>query len=879
MFDIILEKMQKDTTQKFQAEARTVRYYRAVAIVHHLFTLGTGFIAYLMLVLGFLLADKYPKYGAKIAVAALVVAIGVLVASTLLKRDPAFLGVINRVMSKYASKVERARQSNPFFVQSCSALLLLYFPLCMLVIIAILSKSPWIAVSAGSSQMFMDSVKQMVTFTAILLPVQVALFTFMFAQLLGKYSSRIVGALYGAPAILLLWLYPVISLFFLNFACLYGYPESLKGVLAFFFASLNVICLVLTIWVANAGTQVDKVIIYVGNRFSQSVRRRIKRSFSEPARWQQLWALLNRLGLDWRDPDRMILFSPPAKAVAVTNLPLASLFNVANKAIAEGQHEVLVSALIGITNVIASYIEKRASYFGTTDPVISYTIDQMSSLLRASSKSSNEYLITEIVQHVGHGALVSLLIDPLPRKKDPSIEDRMVRGNHPFSGSWIGLLGEAFELSHTLMRSTAASEAINQLAQIALFAFQKGYGDVVFVGYLPKIREMHGICIAKPDPYHLTLAGDCIMKTMGLWSLVTRKYGQWSCRENLNEQIANVILQMAVIQLVVEKLPSYSFHDSTNALTVKIELDRFIIQDIFFITISRDFSEWWEERETINDLKRIIQLVSALTVAAVTSKTTGTRHYTEALYEISYVVLRGLPERYKKVEKEAENAEDAKFHRQIPSVQEILEEEIFNIWSRLFHIFFRAEDHLGLDWERDFFGIIGIGMVCYEDHKRDSLKTSLIRLISEYRDLCRKENANRERGIPEWAWDYLQLLGAWTFGFLHEEDLARAIAKEVAEGRPFHYSIGILGSSSLYGYPEARLHSEFLPWLRNLQPQKYITEQEWDTFRLWQEMLMKKEVLMQYYEIVDEIREPLRDAFYKKMRELEKKKKESREET
>ena len=89
--------------------------------------------------------------------------------------------------------------------------------------------------------------------------------------------------------------------------------------------------------------------------------------------------------------------------------------------------------------------------------------------------------------------------------------------------------------------------------------------------------------------------------------------------------------------------------------------------------------------------------------------------------------------------------------------------------------------------------------------------------------------------------------------------------------------MGIMGSShgryGTYGYPEASLHSDFfLPWLRNLQPQEYLTKHEWDTFRLWQEALMNEEVLMPFYHIVEETRKPLRDAFHKKIREYEEKK-------
>lgn len=877
MFDIILESMQRDAAEKTQSAALSLKYHRAIAIVHHLFTLLAGFIAYLSLLSGFLLAENFPKHGTKIIIAVSGFSASLLVVTTILKRNGLFLSIMSGIVTRVASKIGRARQCNPFFAHFFSILLLIYLPLCVLVIVVILSKGPWLVVSLSSSQMFIDSVRQIITFTAIILPVQVALFTFMFAQLLGRYSSGIVGILYSAPAILLLWLHPIISLVLLNFACLYGFPENLKGVLPFFFVSLNVICLVITIWVANTGTQADKVVAYAGNRFGEKIRRKTKRALPDSAGGNWLWVLLNYLGLNWRDPKRMILFAPPAKAVAITNPLLATLFNVANRAVVDGQQEVFVSALFGIKRVLGAYIEKRASYFGTTDPVISYTIDQMSSLLSASSKASNEYLITEVVRCIGDGTILSLFIEVMPRRKDPSIDEKMSRGNHPLTSLWMGLIGEAFELSHLLMRSTAANEAINQLARIALFAFGREYGEVVFVGYLPKIKEIHGMCISRPDAYHFTLAGDCIGRTMGLWSVVTGKYGQWASRENLNEEIANAIFTMAMKQFAVEKLPSFNFRDPTTLLTSKIERGRPIIQDIFFITVLRKYSESWEQRECVNDLKRLIMLVVNLAKGAVSQKIALPDNYVEALYEISYMVLRGLPEQYKKTL--TRGGEDTEFEKPLPSPEEVLENAIFDAWSQLFPVYFKADSHLGLDWKQGFFGIVGIGMLRYADQKRDSLKTAMKKLIQEYLDLCSKENEDREHGIWDWAWDYLQLVGAWTFHFLGEEDLARVIAKTVAQGRPFHYStMGFLVSShSRYGalgYPEGSLHSAFfLPWLRNLQPQEYLTEQEWDTFRQWQKRLMDEEVLIPFYNIVEETRKPLRGDFYKKMHEYEEKKK------
>ena len=484
MYEVIYEKMFQNIIEKSKSIALSVKYNRAISIIHHLFTFSANFVSFIILLIGFIFANKYFQYRTIIIIISSLTTLSLLLASTFLKRRASFLVYINRIISNVNSNMARVKQENPFTIQLCLTLLLLYLPMCIMAIVIIISKSPWINVYAESQKIFIDSIGQVITFTAVIIPVQVALFTFIFAQLLGKYSSGIVRGLYSSPIILLLCSYPIISLLFLFFIHSYGYPENLKDKLIFFFASLDVICLFLMIWVATIGTQADKIIAYVGNRFSKKVKRKTKNAIVKLTTLDKLWTILGYFGFDWRDPDRMILFKSPPKSVAITNPLLTNLFNVANKAIVENQYEVFLAAIISIKKIIAAYVSKRSSYFGTSDSVISYTIDQMAALLSASSKSSNEYLITEVVRCIGDCAIISLQIDTVPKKNEPTVEERMSCGNHNIACSWMQLLEESFELSYTLTRSTAANESIKQLARIGAVAFQRGYGDVIFLGYL-----------------------------------------------------------------------------------------------------------------------------------------------------------------------------------------------------------------------------------------------------------------------------------------------------------------------------------------------------------------------------------------------------------
>ena len=177
---------------------------------------------------------------------------------------------------------------------------------------------------------------------------------------------------------------------------------------------------------------------------------------------------------------------------------------------------------------------------------------------------------------------------------------------------------------------------------------------------------------------------------------------------------------------------------------------------------------------------------------------------------MSYFILRGLPKQYDLIERPAKSGQRI-LNREQPSNQEIMEREIFKAWSELFPLFFKSDHHFELNWERSFFGIIGLGMVVYRERPNETLKAHLINIVQHYFQLCLKENADTDRGISNDAWDYLQLLGAWTVYFLGEENLAKKIAETIGQGRPFTTAIG--GSSrghyGIYGYPTHSLGSDF----------------------------------------------------------------------
>ena len=357
---------------------------------------------------------------------------------------------------------------------------------------------------------------------------------------------------------------------------------------------------------------------------------------------------------------------------------------------------------------------------------------------------------------------------------------------------------------------------------------------------------------------------------------MAQKYGQWAGMHDVNKQLADTIFSMATSHFQVDKLPMFNFKDVNNILTSKLEESELILQDVFFVIMSRSFTERWEQRCAVEDLKCIIELLVNLTRSGVEQKISGNGGFVSALYEIGYFVLRGLPPQFAQI-KQPEVDRSILYEREEPSNQQIIEEALLKAWLELFPILMKRDTHLGLEGHQSFFSIVGLGMVVYAERGDETLKEKLIQIVTEYFSSCIRQNKDADRGLRGDWWDYLQLFGAWCSHFLHEKDLAKTIAAAVGIGRPFSYSMGgLIGGSShgrygSYGYPSGGLHSDFsLPWLRNLQPQQYLGEQDWKRFKSWQEQLMNEEVLLSYFEIVEETRKPLRDKCYKEMRDREK---------
>ena len=207
--------------------------------------------------------------------------------------------------------------------------------------------------------------------------------------------------------------------------------------------------------------------------------------------------------------------------------------------------------------------------------------------------------------------------------------------------------------------------------------------------------------------------------------------------------------------------------------------------------------------------------------------------------------------------------------RQYISSQDELDAEVLTVWDQLFSIFFDNRI-IGWDWESYMCAVLGIGFANIEGRKSDLLHNELLESVQHLRQRVVKAQSDESRNVDHW-WPYLQLLGAWISGFSVEDaGLSGEIAAEVGRLKPFDsVPHGYSGRSQFepYGYPTDHWGDFCLPKPRNLLPQGYMKQDDIDQFLKWQASLMSSDLLLAYHEEVEKTRAPLREEFYKRLRE------------
>lgn len=849
-----------------------LEYNRRVHITHYVFCLIAAILAFCLLFLAHVMAAHNADKERFIVVFGILCSGLLVLVSQFLKRNSAFVTSLLRIQTAISSYLKKRTFFDPLYYQFHATLILLILPLLVLSAITVASwkGDPEVWVPAGSElhATNVEAIKQFMSFTLAIASAQLGLFMFMFSYLLGRYSSQIVKSLITHRAVLFAWVSSIGTLMLLWVYFSYGYPRTLETLIKPIFVAITTLCLIITICVCVSGIHPERAVLYAGARFGRKVRRRVKKSVlvlqGKPSRF---WVVLRWFCLDWRDPERMKLFEPPSKGLPWVNRYIASLFNAGNKAIEENQQDLLSHSLMAILSLLQSYVERRKTYYGSRDSILTEANNQMASLLKAACNSPNEYMATLVVRCIGRIGALSLQIEEQPPIEETASPFGPVPKRHELSLLWAGLLEEAFELTHLLQRTTAPYEAISQLTFMGTLCHKKEYFDPMATRFFSNIQKMHAVAVKHADAYHRELGRKCLEAVMTILALASQDTRKYSSTYRPFDQCLTALAAMAKGQFLLDALPDFNLNGCGSILTSKSSSDSIVLQDIFYATLSRPISEDWQLTMTISDLHNIIRLVSDLAQVAAKKRTVDNGIFITAFYEISYLILRGLPKSLERQEDSVRS--NIPIFRKYISSQDELDTEVLTVWRQLFSVFF--DKHIiGWDWELYMCSVLGIAFTNIEGRKTDLLHTELLKSVQHLRQHVVKTQSDQSRNIDHW-WPYLQLLGAWISGFsVKNTALSSEIAAEVGRLKPFHGFIhGYSGRSKFepYGYPTVDWGDFCLPKPRNLLPQGYMNKDDIDQFLKWQASLMSSDLLLAYHKEVEKTRDPLREEYYKRLRE------------
>lgn len=798
--------------------------------------IAASFVSFGVLLAGITAAIKRPTHSSLITVVSIALVVALVAITQTVIRNYVFLNQVAARSRAYQTKLLAYLQADYLAAYRWAAWLLALFPAALAIVIVSFTSSYLVKPGTPEYVAYTDTLKQLMTLTSAVLAAQVALFNFMFGQLLGRYSTTITTEIAAHPTVRLLQRFTIAVLVALYGSFQLGFPNGLpKTTILLVLAILS--CLVLTLSVANTGIQADSAMRYVGGH----IGRKVARSFGEPiTKLSGFWKSMMYFGLDWRNPERFVLTAPPSRPPQLGIKMVAGIFNAAHKALRDNEHEMFVESVTALIRVADSYAAQRSKYFGTGDTFFSYLDDHLAVLMAATAKAPNQYLITNVVTTTGAIGRIALRLGG-PINKDKIDYPR----SHPLFVHWFGLLVEGFNLSHTLMRSHAASEALEQMSLLANAAILAGHGEHVRVTVLPGFQEIHRTCILKRDAYHVALAGDCLIKILKIWLFALIQPAKIAAVAS--DHVCESVQGMVLLQQGLPRPFSLELKDPANALTSRVSDERYTLQDICMCILSWEFQDEWQRRLATDRLIEIIDLLKTLSLSPG-ADWASVKNYTEASYEIAFLILKGIPPRL------AQKSEDElKYHRDQESRQDILEQHVGDVTRELVERWYDPK-HDGFDCEHALFSIVGMAAVAFKATGRAHAKTTALEIIERYSQML-DETLEKEGNIPDDHWDYLQLCAAWARGLLGEVQLADKLVDDVAHGRPF-YSGYLSGRSSNLGYPRGELgFAFFLVVPSNLQ----LSNSDGALFNKWQAMAAEPNMLRDTYERVWAIRRPLED--------------------
>jgi hypothetical protein len=691
-----------------------------------------------------------------------------------------------------------------------------------------------------------EIITPLVALLAGLLGAQLTLFTFLVGTILGRYSGNLAQAVIWHRAIRSVVGFVMVALASLVAELKWGYPSGCSNWTSLILV-LTLAATLISVWIALSGMSSEGALRYVGIRFSTLVRRTIHRPLTaeEMKHPNVLWKCLTAVGLDFRDANRFVLLVLPTRAVNKTRSFLTALFNAAQQSIRDGQQENLHGCLESIAEVMRSYTLARTGYPIAGDPVFGYANDQAAALMRVAVQNADESLLTSIIAMVGTVSKLSLNVGRYPNMGELTGPQATMLPVY-----WMGLLQEGFEMGFGLKRSSGATEALIRLQDLAILACHDGYAELVEQNFLSIMVGFHRRCLTDFDAYHAFLAGDCIRRVMGVWVFSATHDDRWHTGYRIHDAMLKSVLEMAVSQFGVQRLPALDFSDAGDVLIAKVAADSYIIQDVLVFTMHRKLNERWEIIKTGKQVTALVALLADLGVKAVEQRAAYAGMFCLGLYECGYIVLKhwppsidisGQPPLPGFLGQTEQNSKRGELY--IRAAKDLLE-----ALATLMSVFFRADVNVRdvYDSEASLFGLLGIAIFHFHEEPDVRLGDQLTKIVRNVLGTAQEQALSGDRNI-EWCLRYLRLAGAWADSFLLDADLVQEIVHFLSGHQsPNYASIGSAGYYSQLGYPST-MHGDFaLPYLANLR-QGIITQDDEVYLRRVQEALICDAVLVEFY--------------------------------
>jgi len=788
MLESIRRLMEDDASLREEDVVSKLKNVRRYNIAHYMSFLFIGTLSFIILIVTFSLATEYPS------LSRVIFSIGVpsafcLVLFAVWCRDS--ITYLNRYVLFYVKIAYsfRNRLSKDFLLQHfLVSIAVAWIPLVMVSVFLLISSDNWISTSSEEFQSCEELLFKLITIAGAVLGVQLTLFTFVTGNLVSRYSSAIAASLVRHKAIISVLCLSLTFILSFIFALIFGYPDSFC-VWPAVVGSLMFISLLLSVWIMISSISYEKAILYSGVYCSRKINRIIKRPLTTLGEsYGNLWKLLAFLGLDWRNPEWLFSLSPPTLALNKVKNCFEGIFNSANKSIQDGQQEVFRSALTAVYTVATTYSKRKRLYTMSSDLVFTYINDQMSALIKSTSKSSNESLIRDAVYFTGSLACLTFELEKKPNVEMegyPSLNFHNSQASH-----WINVLNESFSLSHMLMRSTAASEAIAQVRKVSLHASATGDSDTIAYGVIPLLKQMHSVSLNQPDSYHISLAGQCIESLIDIW-WSTLKSGSPNLNQfQINSEIRKSLYEMAMLDFRTEKEFSLQFMDVASVISLRTSARRIIFADIFMeIAVVNVNSEDRKKRiEKSDGLEGLIELLQMISSDAIESGSQDVLKLLHSFYEIGYLTLFLVSE----IDEE---------------IGVYIQTIAYGNWEELVSALFESKTVLVHEWEHPMFSLFGLGVYRYTKTKNQELRERLISCCEIYLRLM-KDALTGKKVVSRNSWSYLQLIGCWCDRYLDDIAVSSAIIIFISQNNPSNGSTGSRGyfyscGNEMYGYRTA----------------------------------------------------------------------------